>query len=75
MGDRQREAYRAGLQNWFDKNKDSLLKDYPNVASCISDGKIATESALETYKFCPDDSETRGFGEDMPISGDVSESD
>ena len=75
MGDRQREAYRAGLQNWFDKNKDNLLKDYPNVASCISDGKIATESALETYKFCPDDSETRGFGEDMPISGDVSESD
>ena len=75
MGDLQREAYREGLANWFDKNKDGLLKDYPNIANCISDGKIATDSALETYKFCPDDAETRGFGEDVPISSDVSESD
>ena len=75
MGDKQREAYRAGLKTWFEKDKDSLLKDYPNVASCIRDGQIATDSDLVTYKFCPDDSETRGFGEDLPISSDVSESD
>jgi hypothetical protein len=76
MGDKQRVAYEEGLRNWFNTNKDDLLKQFPDVAKCVSDGKLSTDSSLETYKFCPDDSEARAFGEDLSgLSSDVSESD
>lgn len=75
MGGRQKEAYVNGLRNWFNNSKDDLLKQYPDVAKCVSDGKLSTTSSLQTYRFCPDESEARNFGEDMTFSSDVSESD
>jgi ribosomal protein S17E len=76
MGEKQMDAYQKGLRKWFDKNKDELLKTYPDVSQCVKDGQISTNTKLETYSFCPSDSEAQGFGESLDgISSDVSESD
>lgn len=76
MGDQQRRAYEAALLSWFDANKDELFKKYPKVTDCVRDGKLSTKSRLETYTFCPSESDAKQFGEDLSgISSDVSESD
>jgi len=75
MGDKQKSAYEAGLRTWFDKNKDELFKRYPKVSDCVRDGQISTKSRLETYSFCPSESDAKQFGEDLSgISSDLSES-
>ena len=75
MGDKQKSAYEAGLRTWFDKNKDELFKKYPKVSDCVRDGQISTKSRLETYSFCPSESDAKQFGEDLSgISSDLSES-
>ncbi len=76
MGNKQKAAYEKGLHTWFEKNKDELLEKYPDVRQCIKDGQISTDSKLETYSFCPSDSEAQAFGESLDgLSSDVSESD
>ncbi|HET9989998.1 MAG TPA: hypothetical protein VFQ65_15815, partial [Kofleriaceae bacterium] len=76
MGKTQALAYEAGLLKWFVDNKDALLKQFPDIGKCVSDGKLVTDNDVETYKFCPDEAEARGYGEDLAnLSSDVSESD
>jgi hypothetical protein len=72
MGNKQKDAYEAGLKTWFANNKDDLLSRYPNVSSCIKDGVIATSTRLEPYNFCPSD--PKDLGDELDISSDVSES-
>jgi hypothetical protein len=76
MGNKQKDAYEAGMRTWFDKNKDELFSKYPDVSKCVRDGQMSTKSRLETYNFRPSESEAKNFGEDLDgISSDVSESD
>ena len=75
MGNKQKDAYEAGLRTWFDKNKESLLKEYPHVSTCIKDGRISTKSTLRTYDFCPSESEAKAYGEDLSgLTSDLAES-
>ena len=75
-GDKQKDAYEAGLHDWYAKNKEELFKQYPRIRECESDGKLSTNARLELYTFCPSESEAKGFGEDLDsIPSDMSESD
>lgn len=73
----QVNAYKRGLETWYQSNKDELFSKHPKIKECERDGKeLSVEVTVEPYEFCPSSSDAKGFGEDLgEATPDVPESD
>lgn len=56
-GEKQLRAYKAGLIEWYKRDRKELMEDYPKLAECEHGEEGARyldiDTAIEEYAFCP----------------------